>query len=61
MLVAKYSIISHILRMWIFVNLDFALKALGKSNVADGAVVCRTPNAFPASNGFHALPVTEIE
>src|SRR2546429_3527396 len=29
------------------VNLDFVRKVVGKSRVASGAVVCRTPNSFP--------------
>lgn len=42
------------------VNLDFVLKVLGKSRVASGAVVARTPNSFPLASGFRALPVTEL-
>jgi len=42
------------------VNLDFVLKVLGKSRVASGAVVSRTPNSFPFASGFRALPVTEL-
>src|SRR5579864_5706131 len=42
------------------VNLDFVRDVVGKSRVAAGAVVCRTPNGFPLANGFRALPVTEL-
>jgi hypothetical protein len=42
------------------VNLDFVRNVVGKSHVATGAVVSRTPNSFPFSNGFRALPVTEL-
>jgi len=42
------------------VNLDFVRNVVGKSRVAAGAVVCRTPNGFPLPNGFRALPVTEL-
>ena len=42
------------------VNLDFVRKAVGKSRIAGGAVVCRTPNSFPLANGFRAVPVTEL-
>ena len=42
------------------VNLDFVRNVVGKSRVAGGAVVCRTPNGFPLPNGFRALPVTEL-
>jgi predicted AAA+ superfamily ATPase len=42
------------------VNLDFVRNAVGKSRVTGGAVISRTPNSFPISNGFRALPVTEF-
>jgi uncharacterized protein len=42
------------------VNLDFVRHVVGKSRVAAGAIVCRTPNGFPLENGFRALPVTEL-
>jgi predicted AAA+ superfamily ATPase len=42
------------------VNLEFARNVIGSSQVAVGAVVSRTPNSFPFSNGFRAIPVTEI-
>ena len=37
------------------VNLDFVRKVLGKTRVASGAVVCRTPNSFTLANGFRVL------
>ena len=43
------------------VNLGFVRNAVGKSRVTGGAVVARTANAFPFSNGFRALPVTDLE
>jgi predicted AAA+ superfamily ATPase len=42
------------------VNLDFVRNLIGKSRVTAGGVVSRTPNGFPFSNGFRALPVTEL-
>lgn len=42
------------------VNLDFVRKVVGKSRVASGAVISRTPNSFPLINGFRALPVSEL-
>jgi predicted AAA+ superfamily ATPase len=42
------------------VNLDFVRNVVGKSRVTGGAVVARPPNAFPFSNGFRAVPVTEL-
>jgi len=42
------------------VNLEFVRSAVGKSRISGGAVVCRTPNSFPFSNGFRAVPVTEL-
>jgi len=42
------------------VNLDFVRKVVGKSRVASGTVVCRTPNSFPLVNGFRALPVSQL-
>ncbi len=43
------------------VNLDFVRNAVSKRRIARGVIVCRTPNGFPLANGFHALPVTELE
>jgi hypothetical protein len=42
------------------VNLDFVRNVVGKSRVAAGAIVCRTPNSFPLPSGFRALPVIEL-
>ena len=42
------------------VNLDFVRNVVGTSRVTGGAVVARPPNAFPFSNGFRAVPVTEL-
>ena len=42
------------------VNLDFVRNAVGASQVSSGAVISRTPNAFPLPNGFRAVPVTEL-
>jgi hypothetical protein len=42
------------------VNLAFVRNVVGPSHVTGGAVVSRTPNPFPFSNGFSALPVTEL-
>jgi hypothetical protein len=42
------------------VNLDFVRNVVGKSRVIGGAVVSRTPNSFPFSNGFRAIPVTGL-
>jgi uncharacterized protein len=37
------------------VNPEFVRNAAGKSKVSGGAVVSRTPNSFPLSNGFRAI------
>jgi hypothetical protein len=42
------------------VNLDFVRNVVGRSRVTGGAVVARTPNGFPFSNGLRALPVTDL-
>lgn len=42
------------------VNLAFVRNAIGKSRVALGGVVSRTPNSFLFPNGFRALPVTDL-
>jgi uncharacterized protein len=42
------------------VDLGFVRNVVGKSRVAAGATVCRTPNSFPLANGFRALPVTGL-
>lgn len=41
-------------------NLEYVRNAMGAKFVAGGSVVCRTLNGFPFSNGFRAIPVTEI-
>jgi predicted AAA+ superfamily ATPase len=43
------------------VNLKFVRDIIGKSQVTAGTVISRTPNSFPLSDGFRALPVTEIK
>src|ERR1700758_629805 len=42
------------------VNLDFVRHVVGKSRVGCGSVISRTPNSFPLSSGFRALPVSEL-
>ena len=42
------------------VNLDFVRNVLGNSRVTGGSVIARTPNSFPFTNGFRAVPVTEL-
>ena len=42
------------------VNLEFVRDVVGRSRIAGGAVVCRTPNSFPFANGLRAVPVTEL-
>jgi predicted AAA+ superfamily ATPase len=42
------------------VNLEFVRKAVGRSRIASGTVVSRTPNRFPLGDGFRAVPVTEL-
>lgn len=42
------------------VNLDFVRNVVGKSRVVAGAVISRTPNGFPLSSEFRALPVDEL-
>ena len=41
-------------------HLENVRNAIGQKLVTGGAVVCRTPNSYPFSNGFRAIPVTEI-
>jgi hypothetical protein len=43
------------------VNLDFVRKTVGRSRIASGSVVSRTPNSFPLGDGFRAVPVTELD
>ena len=42
-------------------NLEFVRNAVGRSRTRSGSIVCRTPNAFPFSNGFRAIPIDELE
>jgi len=42
-------------------NLNFVRNIVGKSRIASGAVVCRTPESYPLSDGLRSLPVTELE
>jgi predicted AAA+ superfamily ATPase len=42
------------------VNLNFVRTVLGKSRVAGGAVISRTPNPFPLTEAFRALPVWDL-
>jgi len=42
------------------VNLDFVRNVVGKSRIANSAIICRTPNGFPLADGLRALPVTEL-
>ena len=42
------------------VNLEFVRYVTGKSRIAGGAVICRTPNGYPLGSGFRAMPVTEL-
>ncbi|HVH09098.1 MAG TPA: ATP-binding protein [Gemmatimonadales bacterium] len=42
------------------VNLDFVRKTIGSARIAGGAVVSRAPNRFPLTNGFQALPVSDL-
>jgi len=42
-------------------NIDFVRNVVGKSKVTRGAVIARTPNRFPFSNGLQALSVNELD
>jgi len=42
------------------VNLNFVRRVIGKSRMPSGGIISRTPNSFPFSNGFRALPVTDL-
>jgi predicted AAA+ superfamily ATPase len=42
------------------VNLEFFRRVVGASANVRGAVVARPPNGYPFSNGFRAIPVTEL-
>lgn len=41
-------------------NLAFVRGAVGKTKTKLGAIVCRTPNAFPLPSGFRALGVADL-
>jgi uncharacterized protein len=42
------------------VNLNFVRKTVGRSRIASGTVVSRTPNSFPLGDGFRAVAVTDL-
>lgn len=42
-------------------NIDFVRNVVGKSKVTRGAVIARTPNRFPFSNGLQALSVNDLD
>lgn len=42
------------------VNLAFVRSILGCPEGLEGAVVCRTPNAYPLEAGLRAIPVTDL-
>jgi predicted AAA+ superfamily ATPase len=42
------------------VNLDFVRNVVGASKVIGGAVISRTPNSFPFSNGFRAISAADL-
>jgi uncharacterized protein len=42
------------------VNLNFVRTVVGKSRVGCGEVISRTPNSFLLSNGFRAVPVSDL-
>lgn len=43
------------------VNLEFVRSVAGKRQISGGAVVCRTPNSFPLTPDFQAMPVAELK
>ncbi|MCK6500850.1 MAG: DUF4143 domain-containing protein, partial [Nitrospira sp.] len=43
------------------VNLRFVKEILGPAKVLSASVVCRTPNPFPLSGGFQAIPATDLD
>jgi hypothetical protein len=43
------------------VNLEFVKRAMGRSRVAGGGIICRAPHGFPLSRVFRALPPTELD
>ena len=42
------------------VNLEFVRSVFGKARIAGAAIVCRTANSFPLTEGIRALPLTEL-
>jgi predicted AAA+ superfamily ATPase len=42
------------------VNLDFVRNVVGKSRIAGGAIVCRTANSYPLTDGVRALSVVDL-
>lgn len=58
---AMQSYITHILPTVADVtNLTFVRNVLGASRVSGGAIICRTPNAFPLVTHFRAAPVADL-
>jgi hypothetical protein len=41
-------------------NLDFVRGVLGAERVSGGGVICRTPNGFPLTEAFRAIPPAEL-
>jgi uncharacterized protein len=42
------------------VNLEFVRKVVGSEKVAGGAIISRTPHAFPIGSGFRAVPASDL-
>lgn len=42
------------------VNLAFVRRTIGPTHVSRSSVVCRTPNAYPLSDGFRAVSVRDL-
>ena len=42
------------------VNLDFVRGVIGKPRIVSSAIVGRTPNSYPLSDGSRATPATEL-
>lgn len=43
------------------VNLEFVRDVVGKSRIAAGGIISRTPNSYPLATGYRAIPVTELD
>ena len=41
-------------------NLQFVRETVGRTRIAGGSVVCRTPNSFPMANGVRALSARDL-